>query len=345
MVKNLLKKLIEIPSVSGEEQKIAKFVFDYLKNNGLKPKLLSGNNLYCEFGKGNKTLLLNSHLDTVPPSSSWTINPFKTKEKNGKIYGLGAADTKSSLAAMTEAIIYLKNSKKIPKGKIIFTATTEEEVGMKGMEKLVKKLPKFDAAIIGEPTSLNICIAQKGALCLKFIAKSKGGHAALGGENAIYKGIEDIKLLQKLKFKKRHSLLNRPSIQITIMNAGHKINVIPSKCEFLADIRSTPVYSNNYLINLIRKRVKSDVEILSNRLFPKETNVNEEIVQVAKSVNKFAKITGFPAMSEFNFINKPGIILGPGDFNQAHIADEFVRISQLEKATEIYQKIIENFLE
>jgi acetylornithine deacetylase len=345
MVEKLLKKLIKIPSVSGKEKKIAKFVFDYLKNNGLRPKLLFGNNVYCETGKGKRTLLLNSHLDTVPPSSSWTMEPYHAKIMNGKIYGLGACDTKGNLAAMTEAMVDLNKSKEKLKGKVIFAATDDEEdTGPSGMEKLAKKL-KFDAIIIGEPTDLNICIAEKGLLRLKIKSKGKAAHAAIGAKefNAIYKAAKDINILNKINFKKKHKFLGYPSIQVTTINGGIAKNMIPDFCEFILDIRTNPIYPNNYLLNLIKKKITSKIEIVSNRIFSKETNVKEKIVQAAEKATPNSKIAGFLAVSDFAFVQKPGIILGAGSLEQAHSANEFVEIPQIKKIKEIYKKVIENY--
>jgi len=349
MVEELLKKLIEIPSFSGEEKRIAEFVCNYLKNNGLKSKLLLGNNVYCEIGKGKKTLLLNSHLDTVPPSPSWTIDPFKAKEIKGRIYGLGVCDTKGSLAAMISAIINLNNSKEKLNGKVIFLATSNEEDGGEnnpsGLEILVRnKKINYDEIVIGEPTDLNICIAQRGLVRLKVLVEGRAGHVALGGGiNAIHQAAAEIKRLIRLKLNKKHKLLGLPTIQVTLISGGIKANVIPDRCEFTVHIRTTPNYPNNYLINLIKKKIRSKIKIESNQFFPKETDINEQIVKAAQKASPSAKITGFLAASDFAFVDKPGIILGAGNLEQAHSANEFVEISQLKKAVEIYKKIIKNF--
>ena len=342
MIEKLLKDLIKIPSISKKEKEIAGFVCDYLKYHELKPKI-SGNNIYCQIGKGKKSLLLNSHLDTVPPTGNWTLDPFKAKKLNGRIYGLGACDAKASLAAMIDAAISLNNLKEELDGNIIFAATCEEEDGNDGFEKLIKKI-NYDAVVIGEPTNLDNCIAEKGIVRLKIVATGKSAHAALGGINAIHNAVNDIKKLSNIKFKKIHGLLGFPSIQTTIINGGIKKNMIPDNCEFILDIRSTPTYTNSYLLDLIRKKTTSKIEIISNRILPKETDINEEIIQAAKKANQKAKISGFFATSDLAFANKPGIILGPGNPKQAHTENEFVEISQLKKASFIYQRIAKKFL-
>ncbi len=334
----LLKKLVNIPSISGNENEIAAFVYDYLNRNGLNPKRI-GNNIYCSVGKG-RTLLLNTHLDTVPPSKSWKMNPYKAKEIGRKIYGLGACDAKGSLAAMMDAMIRISENK--INGRVIFSAVCEEELESKGIRKLMEKIPKFDSVVVGEPTSLDIAVAQKGIVRMRMISKGKSAHASLQGINAIHKAVDDIERIKKLVFK-RKNLLGYPSIQVTMINAGIEKNIIPDRCKSILDIRTTSTYPNNYMINLIKKSIKSDIEIMSNRIFPKETDIKEKIVQAAKLANKKAGIIGFFATSDLAFINKPGIILGPGNPKQAHTANEFVEISQVIRASEIYRKITENY--
>jgi acetylornithine deacetylase len=336
----LLKSLVNIPSVSGNENEIADFVYDYLNENGLDAKRVE-NNVYCSVGKG-KTLLLNSHLDTVPPSKSWKSNPYKANEANGKIYGLGACDAKASIACMICTMTNLIKSEKELGGRVIFSAVCEEELESRGIKELIKKIPSFEAAVIGEPTNLDIAVAQKGIVRAKMLSKGKSAHASLRGVNAIHKAADDIEKIKGLVFKKKH-LLGYPSVQVTMINAGIGKNVIPDRCESILDIRTTPVYPNNYMINLIRKLVKSEIEIMSNRIFPKETNIKEGIVRAARLANKKARTTGFFAACDLAFIDKPGIILGPGSPNQAHSPDEFVEIRQLRKADIIYQNLIKNF--
>lgn len=338
---HLLKKLISIPSVSKNEFKISEFIFNFLKKNNLNPKIF-GKNVYCSLGDGKEVLLLNSHTDTVPPANSWKTDPFQPVERNGRVYGLGACDAKVSLAAMLQSIINIKD-KKI-NGKVIFAATCEEETGGEGLEKLIQKLGKIDSAIIGEPTKLNICIAQRGLLILKLISKGKAAHAAYSekGINAIYNAFEDIRKIREIKFLKKHKLLGYPSIQVTMINAGVRENIIPDKCEFLLDIRSTPLYSHRELTNIIKKNIKSEVEIVSQRLIPKETSENEKIVKVAETICK-KKGIGSAGLSDWVFLNVPTIKIGPGDSSIAHTANEYVEISQLKKAEEIYKEIIKNY--
>lgn len=341
-VKGLLANLVRIPSISGNEADIGKFVFDELNNAGLSPKLYKGN-VYCTIGRGKKTMLLTSHMDTVPVCPGWTRNPFKPAEEGGRIYGLGANDAKGPLAAMIHAFTSLNEAEL--GGQVLFAATVQEETSNLGIEQVMERAPKVDAAIVGEPTSLDICTAMRGLLILKIAAKGKSAHASRPSEgiNAIYSACEDIQKLLKLKFTKAHKLLGLPSMSVTLISGGTKNNVIPGKCEFTVDMRSTPIYDNAKLLSMVKKTVKSDVTALSSRLKPKGATPNEKIVIAAKKANPGAKTKGFSAICDLALINAPGIIMGPGKSEKSHAADEYIDVPQVEKASEIYRKTIENY--
>jgi len=341
--KELLKKLVEIPSVSGNEAKISSFLYEHLKENGLPAKQYKGN-VYCSIGKGKQTLLFNSHLDTVPECPGWSQDPFKPKEANGKIYGLGANDAKGSLTAMVDAFKKLAGSNDF-NGKLFLAASTQEETDNIGIKQVVEKIPKVDAVVIGEPTNLSICTAMRGLAILKFVAKGKSGHASRPSEgvNAIYKAFQDIEKLKALSFEKEHPKLGKPTVTVTMINGGTKNNVIPGECEFTADVRSTPIYDNQKMIEAIKKVVSSELHILSQELCPKETSESEKIVLAAKKASPGSNLIGFPAMCDWVFVDAPGIIIGPGITTQSHAPNENIEIKQVEKASETYKKIAYEF--
>ena len=344
-IKELLMKLVCIQSISKNEGEIGRFIFDCLKEKGLSPKMC-GDNVYCSIGKGKETLLLTSHMDTVPVCSGWTRKPFKAVEANGRIYGLGANDTKGSLAAMIDTVTNLNDDELDElNGRVVFAGTVQEETTNLGIWQIMEKIGKVDAAVVGEPTGLNICTAMRGLMILKLTAKGRSAHASRPnqGINAIYKSCEDIQRLLGLKFAKSHNLLGKPSIAVTLINGGAKSNVIPGECEFTADIRSTPIYDNRRLLGLVKKAVKSEVVVLSSRLKPKEANERERVVVAARKASPEAKIIGFPAMCDLALIGAPGIIIGPGRFKQSHSPDEFIKPEQVAKASSIYRGVIENY--
>ncbi|MBU0585883.1 ArgE/DapE family deacylase [Candidatus Micrarchaeota archaeon] len=342
-VSGLLKELVSKPSTSRDEKKISEFIYKYLTSKGLNPKK-QGLNVYCEIGDGKKTLLLNSHMDTVPACNGWESDPFKALEKEDKVYGLGANDAKGSLAAMISAMVGLKNCKL--NGKVIFAASVEEEVSNSGIVELMDKIGKVDGAIIGEPTAGKICTAMRGMLILKFKAKGKSCHASRPeqGINAIYKAIEDVNKLKEMKFEESHPLVGKPTISVTMINAGTKNNIVPDQCEFTANIRTTPLIPNNEVLARIKKTVNSEIEIYSNRFYPKETDEKAGLIHAAKKAIPNAEIGGMLGTCDFAFVDAPGIIYGPGNPKQSHGANEFVKINEVEKAVENYKKIVLEFL-
>ncbi|MBI3026777.1 M20/M25/M40 family metallo-hydrolase [Candidatus Woesearchaeota archaeon] len=339
----LLCSLIETESISGNELDIANFLKDYLHEMGFIAKI-DGRNLICEFGKGSKTLLLNSHLDTVPVCPGWTLDPFKAKKIKGRIYGLGSNDAKGCVASMTNAFVSLKEE--TINGKIILTLTCDEETGGQGLEYLIKKIRKPDAAIVGEPTKLDICIAQKGDMILKINSKGKSAHSSYPemGINAIYKACNYITSLNGIKFNKKHNVLGFPTIAVTVIKGGLKTNVVPAECEFIVDVRSTPKYNHEELFRMVKSKLKdADVHKHSIRLVPKETKKDELIVRIAKKVLK-SRLIGSSTMSDWVFLDCPTIKLGPGNSTMSHQANEHIHTSQLNKAVESYKRIINGFL-
>ncbi len=339
----LLKKLISIESISGNEGNLINFISSYLKDKSIN-SIKIGNNLAVAFGSGKNTLMIAAHVDTVPVVEGWSHDPFRPIEQNGKIFGLGAADNKAAVASLISVISELSGSR--IKGKLIFVLTSEEESTLKGIEQVLSYFGEnIDSAIIAEPTLLKPCIAQKGLVKIKLTTKGKSAHAAFPelGENAIIDAARDIQKINLIKFPKNHSLLGIPKISVTEIKSGIKHNIIPDKCESILDIRSTPIYGNDHIIKLIKKIAKSQVEVLSNRLKPVETDKSSEIVKIAELASDSAS-QGFPAVSEMCFFNCPAVVIGPGNLEVAHKPDEFVEISQYEKSKKIYAEIIRRFL-
>ncbi len=339
----LLKKLVDIPSISGEEDNISDFICDHLKENGISAKKYK-KNVYCSVGKGKHSVLLNSHMDTVPVCPGWSGDPFKAVEKDGYIFGLGANDAKGSLSAMITAMIELADEEF--NGKVYFGASVEEECGNRGIVELNSKIPKVDGAIIGEPTGLDIARGMRGLAILQLRIKGKSAHASRPneGENAICSAAWEILRLSSMTFHKDHPLLGNPTISVTLIEGGEKNNVIPGECKFTLDLRSTPNYDNNEMIRTISNLSTCDVEVLSNRLHAKETDEQEIIVKAAKKVNPVGKIIGFKGMCDFVFVDAPGIIFGPGTSAMSHAPNERIDLEEVKKASTLYRDIVKEYL-
>ncbi|VBB47028.1 Peptidase M20 [uncultured Paludibacter sp.] len=336
----LLKKIISIPSVSKEEDKIADFLENYLKEKEYAPKRIK-NNIYIignHFDKLKKTILLNSHIDTVKPVSGWNIDPFLPEEKEGKIYGLGSNDAGASVVSLLQTFFILN---KTPQPyNLIFLASTEEEIsGINGMEMAIKELPLIDFAIVGEPTEMKMAIAEKGLMVLDCTAYGKAGHAARNeGENAIYKALKDIEWFKSYNFDKVSDLLGEVRMNVTQMNAGTQHNVIPDKCSFVVDIRSNELYSNEEILSIVKESISCDVIARSTRLSSTKTPDNHPILKKAEELN--IEIFGSPTLSDQALMPFPSVKIGPGKSERSHTADEFIYIEEIGNAISKYVELL-----
>ncbi|KAA3614785.1 MAG: M20/M25/M40 family metallo-hydrolase [Calditrichaeota bacterium] len=341
----LLKQLIEIPSLSGEENKTASHIADFLKKEGIESKRKL-NNVWAynrNYDSAKKTILLNSHHDTVKPNSGWTYDPFKATVENGKLIGLGSCDAGASLVSLLAAFFYFYNQKNL-KYNLIFSATAEEETtGENSIRAVLPDLEPFDFAIVGEPTGMEMAIAEKGLIVLNCQANGVSGHAARGnGINAITKAIEDINWFTNYSFPKESKVLGPVRMSVTGINGGIQHNVIPDKCTFLVDIRSTDAYTNSEILEIIKKNISSDIVRASDNLNPTSVPENHILVETAKKLNvpRFAS----PTMSDQAQINKPSVKMGAGLSERSHTADEFVYLSEIEDGVEKYIHLLEKIL-
>lgn len=333
----LLKALIEIPSISREEAAAADYLQAAMASMGLEPKRV-GNNLWCSCGSGPYTVLLNAHIDTVRPCSGWTFDPFKATADGDRLYGLGSNDDGASLVALLYAYkeLYAKN---LP-FRLIFSATAEEEVsGRGGLETVFPEIGHVDCAVIGEPTGMAMGIAERGLMVLDCTASGVSGHAAHGnGVNAIYKAMEDISWFKTYKFPKVSPLLGQVGMNVTQINAGTAHNVIPDKCTFVVDVRSNECYSNEELLEQIKASVNCDVAARSTRLGSSSISEDHPLVQKGKALG--LPVFGSATLSNSAVCPFPALKIGPGDTKRSHTPNEYIMISELEQAKELYIKLL-----
>ena len=305
--------------------------------------VVSGRNLWAMRGDGARTLLLNSHTDTVPASPEWTRDPHAASLEDGRIHGLGANDAKGCLAALVRAFL----DAKVPKGgQLLLAATCDEETGKEGLGELRPELPRIDAAIIGEPTLLEVCSCQRGLLRLRLRAKGRRAHAARPwqGENAIEKAARDVGRLTGLELPV-HPLLGPTTLQVTMIEGGVKTNVIPPECVMEIDARTVPEMDNAALRARVEEAVESEVELVSDRFVPIETPASEAIVRAALAAAGCDAPRAFGGVSDFFHVRDvPAVVMGPGRPEQSHAADEWVETSQLERAVAVYRETIERYL-
>ncbi len=344
-VVQLLRDLIRIPSLSQEEDAIASFLQAYAGSRGFQAERTE-NNVWFRLGDGPRRLLLNSHLDVVPPSSDHPYEPFEPVVAEGCIYGRGAVDAKASVAAMTTAVLELAEEGYQPEDGCVLTALTAcEEVHPEynGLRRLRPQLPEIHAALVGEPTDMRPVVAQKGLLVLRATARGRSAHAARAerGENAILNATRDIRLLEELDFEREHPVLGRISLAVTMIRGGTARNVIPDTCTVDIDIRTTPAYTHGEITEMVQERLESTVEVHSARILPLSTPADESIVRACLEAIPGATLQGSPTASDWLYLaDVPTVKIGPGSSELSHTARERIAIAALEDAVSAYKRII-----
>ncbi|HCN85056.1 MAG TPA: acetylornithine deacetylase [Sphingobacteriaceae bacterium] len=338
----LLKILIEIPSFSREEDRSAGAIELFLKQHGVRFNRKQNNVwAYNKHFDGTKpTILLNSHHDTVKPNEGYTRDPFKADIEGDKLFGLGSNDAAGPLVSLIATFLYFYEKENL-NYNFCLAATAEEEIsGRGGIESILPELGALNFAIVGEPTQMNLAIAEKGLMVLDCNALGKAGHAARNeGENAIYNAMKDIEWFRTFQFPEVSELFGPVKMSVTVIKAGSQHNVVPARCEFTVDVRVTDAYSNEEVLDIIRKNVNCVVEPRSLRLRPSSIKKDHPIVKAGISLGR--KIYGSPTMSDQALLNIPSVKIGPGDSARSHMADEYIYLSEIKEGIELYVKMLE----
>ena len=339
----LLKKLIATPSFSKEENATADIIEDYLKVNNI-PCHRVQNNVWASnqfYDQNQTTLLLNSHHDTVKPNAGYTLNPFDPVESNDRLFGLGSNDAGGCLVSLLICFVHFY-AEKLP-FNLLFAASAEEEIsGKNGMELLLTKLPGVDFAIVGEPTGLQMAVAEKGLLVLDAVAPGRAGHAARDeAENAIYTALQDIGWIRDFTFPKVSDLLGQVHMAVTSIQTANKAhNMVPDSCHFVVDVRVNELYSFEEVLAIIKKHVKSSVSPRSNRLKPSGISPSHPLVRAGIKMGLASY--GSPTLSDMALMDFPALKLGPGESARSHSADEFIYLEEIEKGIATYIGLLEN---
>jgi acetylornithine deacetylase len=341
----LLKTLIATPSLSREEGKTADLIETFFQEKSI-PTNRKKNNVWATnqyFDEAKPTILLNSHHDTVKPNASWTLDPFVPIVTDGKLYGLGSNDAGGALVSLIATFCYFYGNPNL-KYNLVLAATAEEEIsGRDGIELILNDLPPIDFAIVGEPTELNLAIAEKGLLVLDCIAHGKAGHAARNeGENAIYKALADIRWFQTYQFAKISPTLGPVKMSVTVINAGTQHNVVPDVCKFTVDVRVTEQYSLSEIIEIIHQNTQSEIVPRSVRLKPSGIDYNHPIVQAGLALGRSSY--GSPTLSDQALLSCPSLKIGPGKSERSHTADEYIYLEELNEGIDLYVKLLEKML-
>lgn len=347
---SLLRQLIATPSFSKEENDTADIWQKWLEMNNAGNVERLHNNVFVfasYFDPSKPLLMLNSHHDTVRPASSYTRNPFSPDIEGDYLYGLGSNDAGASGVALATAFLALKDDKDLPVN-LLFAITAAEEVmgelGMRAFLPFLKETNRYpDMVLVGEPTGMQPAVAERGLLVLDCEAYGKAGHAARNeGINALYRAIEDINSLRNFSPEKTSELLGPIKVSVTMLQCGTQHNMVPDKCTYVADIRTTDAYSNEETVELLRNCVKwSTLTPRSTRVHASVIGNNHPLVKTAIALGKQPFVSA--TTSDMALMHDiPSLKMGPGDSARSHSADEYICISEIQDAIDTYINLIKN---
>ncbi len=342
---DLHRELVSCPSVSKEEGPIADLVEDLLRKTGASVER-SGNNVIATAGQG-PSILLNSHLDTVPAQEAWTRDPWEWAQEGERIYGLGSNDAKASVACMM--IAFDSIVKRGGPVQATLLLVPDEETGGGGMQviwpELLTRGLAPPAAVIGEPTGLDVAIAQKGLLILELIARGDACHSAnadaLKAKNPVALLAHSLVALEQVDLGAEHAILGATTMQPTVLSGGAARNMVPDVASAYLDLRTHPEMSHGELIRRVKQQVDCEVRVHSNRFHPKGTGIDSAVVQAARVARPQAKTYGSRTLSDWAYIDVPAVKVGPGRTERSHTPDEFVLESELKDGVDFYQRLVE----
>lgn len=343
---HLLCKLIETSSFSKEEDKTTNIIETFFKEREI-PTQKHLNNIWAKnkyFEVSKPTLLLNSHHDTVRPNKGYTLNPFEAIQQDGKLFGLGSNDAGGALVSLMATFLHFYESKNLTYN-IIFAASAEEEIsGINGIEALLPYLGNIEFGIVGEPTLMNLAVAEKGLLVLDCTNYGKAGHAARNeGDNALYHSLKDIEWFKNYQFEKVSDLLGPVKMSVTSIETENKAhNVVPATCKFVVDIRVNELYAFEDIIKEIKQNVNCEIQPRSLRMKSSSISLNHPLIKSGIELGR--NTYGSPTTSDKALMPFPTLKMGPGDSARSHTANEFIYINDIQESIGLYIKLLEKIL-
>jgi acetylornithine deacetylase len=338
----LLKRLIETPSFSSEEEGTALLIEKWFQDHDI-PFERNHNNIWAtnkHYEEGKPTLLLNSHHDTVQPNKAYTKKPFKAVVEGGKLYGLGSNDAGGCLVSLLAAFTYFYAQKDLKYNLVIVASAEEESSGSNGLNSMLDIIPEIDVGIVGEPTLMNFAVAEKGLVVFDAKVKGTPGHAAHPNDNnAIYNSIEVLKWFRDFKFEKSSKTLGDVKMTVTQINAGVQHNAVPSEVELVVDVRVNDTYTNQEIEKILLKESPCDeIAARSLRLNSSSISIEHELVVAGIALGRVTY--GSPTLSDQACLSCPSLKLGPGDSTRSHSADEFIYLKEVEEGIDIYINLL-----
>jgi acetylornithine deacetylase len=343
---NLLKALIATPSFSKEENDTAEILVAFFNKHGIEHARV-GNNIYAKnkhYDSNKPSILLNSHHDTVKPNKGYTLDPFAAIENDGKLFGLGSNDAGGCLVSLIATFLHFYNNAN-SKYNVVFAASAEEEIsGVNGIELVLPYLGNINFGIVGEPTILEMAVAERGLMVIDCTAPGRAGHAARKeGENALYNALDDINWLRNYQFKKLSELLGESKFTVTIIETENKQhNVIPAQCKFVIDVRVNELYTFDEIIATLKANLKSQFKPRTTRMKSTAIALNHPLVKAGINLGK--GYYGSPTTSDKALMPFPTLKMGPGDSARSHTADEFIYLDEIKDGINVYIKMVEQIV-
>lgn len=343
---DLLKALIATPSFSKEENDTAELIASFFERHEV-PYSRVGNNVYAKnkyYNPAKQSILLNSHHDTVKPNKSYTMDPFTPVEKDGKLYGLGSNDAGGCLVSLMAVFLYFYDQKDLDHN-VVFAASAEEEIsGVNGIELVLPYLGQIDFGIVGEPTRLEMAVAERGLMVIDCTAQGRPGHAARNeGENALYKALEDIQWIRNYRFDKVSDLLGESRMTVTVIETENKQhNVVPAQCKFVIDVRVNELYTFEEILDALKNNLKSQFKPRTTRMKSTSIALDHPLVKAGLALGR--GYYGSPTTSDKALMPFPALKMGPGDSARSHTADEYIYIEEIKAGIELYINLLNEFI-
>jgi acetylornithine deacetylase len=347
----LLRRMVAIPSVSGDEEPLARYAEETARSWGLRTVRdeLAVRVEVAGPAEG-PTLALVSHLDVVPPGKGWTREPFSPVVEGTRLYGRGSGDAKASVAAMLCAAKDVADAGGPDRGRLLVLLGYGEETKHTTMERAVETVGTIDAAVVGEPTNLDFAVAQRGLMMVDLLAEGDqrhAGYAAADGEfrNAALILARDLLKLDGLFADRTHAVLGHTTATPTMLDAGVSRNVTPPVAKAILDIRSTPDWTHDEVADILRRALVSNVVVTSQRLVPCETPAGSRLLAAARRVRPEARTFGSPTCSDWVFLRHTDAVkCGPGTSRRSHTPDEYVDLPEVSAARVFYARVAQAYL-
>lgn len=341
----LLQKLIAIPSFSSEEDGTASAIETWLLQMGILAKR-EQNNVYAfnrHFDENKPTLLLNSHHDTVTPNDAYTRDPFEPSIEAGKLFGLGSNDAGGCLVSLLATFAHFYDQEGLNHNLVLVASAEEENSGAYGLNSMLPKLPNIDVAIVGEPTLMQLAIAEKGLVVFDAVVNGTPSHAAHPNDNnAIYNCIDVLHWFMEYAFEKVSPVLGPVKLTVTQISGGSQHNVVPARVSLVVDVRVNDCYSNQEIAAILERDAPCALKARSLRL--NSSSIPEQHPLVQSGIALGRTTYGSPTLSDQAALRCASLKLGPGDSTRSHSADEFIYVKEIEEGIALYVKILEGFL-